>query len=113
MKRSAKAATDERWPRAGAIRGPGSSAVTASVEAEDARGWSNLLIAAEKGDAEAVRAELAAGADINQADEDGWSALHLAAHNARIAVLETEDADAYRGGKVVGDEQPVRHRLQL
>ncbi|RWD59221.1 MULTISPECIES: ankyrin repeat domain-containing protein [unclassified Mesorhizobium] len=62
--------------------------MTASLEAEDARTWSNLLVAAEKGDAEAVRAELAAGADINQADEGGWSALHLAAHNARMAALE-------------------------
>ncbi|RWF42660.1 MAG: ankyrin repeat domain-containing protein [Mesorhizobium sp.] len=62
--------------------------MTASLEAEDARSWSTLLVAAEKGDAEAVRAELAAGADINQSDEGGWSALHLAAHNARLAVLE-------------------------
>jgi ankyrin repeat protein len=67
--------------------------VTASLEAEDARGWPNLLIAAEKGDAKAVLAELAAGADINQADEDGWSALHLAAHNAHIAALEALIAD--------------------
>ncbi|TIX98089.1 MAG: ankyrin repeat domain-containing protein, partial [Mesorhizobium sp.] len=36
-----------------------------SLEAEEARGWSNLLLAAEGGDAEAVRAELAAGANIN------------------------------------------------
>ena len=62
--------------------------MTAALEAEEARNWSNLLVAAEKGDAEAVRAELTAGADINQADEDGWSALHLAAHNARIEALE-------------------------
>ena len=62
--------------------------MTASVEAEDARNWSDLLAAAEKGDTEAVRAELAAGADINQTDEGGWSALHLAAHNARIEALD-------------------------
>src|SRR5689334_22614913 len=67
---------------------PGDIAVTAGLEAEDARSWSNLMVAAEKGDAQAVRAELAAGADLNQTDEGGWSALHLAAHNARIAVLE-------------------------
>jgi ankyrin repeat protein len=58
------------------------------LEAEDARGWSTLLGAAEKGDIETLRAELAAGADINQTDEGGWSALHLAAHNARGPVLE-------------------------
>jgi len=68
--------------------GPGDIAVTAGLEAEEARSWSNLMVAAEKGDAQAVRAELAAGADVNQTDEGGWSALHLAAHNARIAVLE-------------------------
>ncbi|TIT78461.1 MAG: ankyrin repeat domain-containing protein, partial [Mesorhizobium sp.] len=62
--------------------------MTAGLEAEDARGWSDLLAAAERGDAEAVRTELAAGADINQTDEGGWSALHLAAHNARMAALE-------------------------
>lgn len=62
--------------------------MTAGLEAEEARSWSNLMVAAEKGDAQAVRAELAAGADVNQTDEGGWSALHLAAHNARIAVLE-------------------------
>lgn len=63
--------------------------MTAGLEAEDARSWSNLLVAAEKGDAEAIGSELAAGVDINQTDEGGWSALHLAAHNARIAALET------------------------
>ena len=60
----------------------------ASLKAEDARNWSDLLVAAEKGDAETVRAELAAGADINQTDEGGWTALHLAAHNGHLAALE-------------------------
>jgi ankyrin repeat protein len=67
---------------------PGASALTKSLEAEDARGWSSLLVAAEKGDAEAVQSELAAGADINQADEGGWSALHLSALNAHTATVE-------------------------
>ena len=62
--------------------------MTKSLETEEARGWSNLLIAAEKGDAEAVQSELAAGADINEADDDGWSALHLSALNAHTAALE-------------------------
>ncbi|WP_083918677.1 ankyrin repeat domain-containing protein [Mesorhizobium metallidurans] len=64
------------------------AALTKSLEAEEARGWPNLLVAAEKGDAEAVRSELAAGADINEMDEGGWSALHLAALNARTAAVE-------------------------
>ncbi|MDX8494866.1 ankyrin repeat domain-containing protein [Mesorhizobium sp. VK22B] len=63
--------------------------MAAGTEAAEARNWSRLLIAAESGDADALGSELEAGADINQADEDGWSALHLAAHNGRIAVLET------------------------
>jgi ankyrin repeat protein len=62
--------------------------LTTSLEAEGARGWSNLLVAAEKGDVEAVQSELAAGADINESDEGGWSALHLAALNARTAAVE-------------------------
>jgi ankyrin repeat protein len=62
--------------------------LTESLEADEARGWSNLLVAAEKGDAQTVRSELAAGADINQSDDDGWSALHLSALNARTAVIE-------------------------
>ncbi|CAH2400998.1 ankyrin repeat domain-containing protein [Mesorhizobium ventifaucium] len=62
--------------------------MTESLEAEGARGWSNLLVAAESGDAETVRAELAAGANINEADGGGWSALHLAALNARTAAVE-------------------------
>jgi uncharacterized protein len=39
--------------------------LTGSLETEEARGWSNLLAAAEKGDVEAIQSELAAGADIN------------------------------------------------
>ncbi|MER9071777.1 ankyrin repeat domain-containing protein [Mesorhizobium sp. M0904] len=55
------------------------TALTNSLEAEGARDWSPLLVAAEQGDADAVRSELAAGADINQSDDGGWSALHLSA----------------------------------
>ncbi|MEJ6782647.1 ankyrin repeat domain-containing protein [Aminobacter sp. Piv2-1] len=60
-----------------------------SLEVEADRGWSNLLVAAEKGDVEAVRTEVAAGAHVNESDGDGWCALHLAALNARAAVVET------------------------
>jgi ankyrin repeat protein len=65
-----------------------STALTTSLEADEARGWSNLLAAAERGDVEAVRSELAAGADANEPDGGGWSALHLAALNARSAAVE-------------------------
>jgi uncharacterized protein len=64
------------------------TALTKSLETEEARDWSNLLVAAERGDVEAVRSELAAGADINEADDDGWSALHLSALNAHTAAVE-------------------------
>jgi uncharacterized protein len=79
-------AEPEQWYSAGAFGE--ATALTESLEAEGARGWSNLLLAAERGDAEAVRAELAAGANINEADDGGWSALHLAALNARTAAVE-------------------------
>ena len=62
--------------------------MTKSLEIEEARGWSKLLIAAEKGDVEAIQSELAAGADINESDDDGWSALHLSALNAHTAAVE-------------------------
>jgi len=63
-------------------------ALTRSFGTEEARGWSNLLVAAEKGDVEAVQSALAAGADINESDDDGWSARHLSALNARTAADE-------------------------
>ena len=40
------------------------------------------------GDAAAAAAAIAAGAEVNAADEDGWTALHLAALNDRAAVVE-------------------------
>ena len=62
--------------------------VAAAEESERAGGWSALMTAAEAGDAARVAAELEAGAEVNAADEDGWTALHLAALNDRAAVVE-------------------------
>jgi ankyrin repeat protein len=62
--------------------------VASGLEASDARSWSSLLAAAEKGDADAIGSELAAGADVNQTDEGGWSGMHLAAHNGHTVALE-------------------------
>ena len=63
--------------------------MTKSLEAEEVKGWSKLLVAAEKGDVAAIQSELAAGADVNQQDDGGWSALHLSALNACTAAVET------------------------
>ena len=54
-------------------------------ESERDGGWSALMTAAEAGDAAGVAAAIAAGAEVNAADEDGWTALHLAALNDRAA----------------------------
>lgn len=62
--------------------------MTRSLQNEEARSWPALLVAAESGDLDAAQAELAAGADVNQSDDDGWSALHLSALNARTPVVE-------------------------
>jgi ankyrin repeat protein len=62
--------------------------VASAEESERAGGWSALMTAAEKGDLAAATAAIAAGAEVNAADEDGWTALHLAALNDRAAVVE-------------------------
>lgn len=63
--------------------------MTRSLQDDEARSWPALLMAAESGDVNAANAELAAGADVNQSDDDGWSALHLSALNAHTSVVET------------------------
>lgn len=63
--------------------------VTRSLQSDEASAtWPALLAAAESGDLDVANAELAAGADVNQSDEDGWSALHLSALNAHAPVVE-------------------------
>ncbi len=62
--------------------------MAAAGESERAGGWSALMTAAEAGDSAGARAAVAAGAEVNAADEDGWTALHLAALNDRAAVVE-------------------------
>jgi len=63
--------------------------MTRSLQSDEAETWPALLVAAERGDVDAASAELAAGADVNQADDDGWSALHLSALNAHVPMVET------------------------
>ncbi|CAN7154969.1 ankyrin repeat domain-containing protein [Aminobacter sp. LjRoot7] len=62
--------------------------MTRSLRSDEAIAWPALLVAAECGDAAAAQAELAAGADVNQSDDDGWSALHLSALNAHASMVE-------------------------
>ena len=61
--------------------------MASAEERERAGGWSALMTAAEAGDLAAATAAIAAGAEVNAADEDGWTALHLAALNDRAAVV--------------------------
>ncbi|MDH4988827.1 ankyrin repeat domain-containing protein [Aminobacter anthyllidis] len=62
--------------------------MTRSLQDEEAGTWPALLVAAESGDVDAAKAELAAGADVNQSDDDGWSALHLSALNAHASMVD-------------------------
>lgn len=59
--------------------------------------WSPLMIAAADGDLASATSELAAGADVNACDPDGWTALHIAIFNKRAevvsALLATEEID--------------------
>ena len=49
---------------------------------------SAVLEAAKRGDVESLRAELGAGADVNVAQGDGFTALHWAAKRGRVEVAE-------------------------
>ena len=64
-----------------------------------------LLEAARRGDAEAVRTLLEGGADVNAAQGDGMTALHIAAEagNVEIARLLIEaHADVHAGSRIGG-----------
>ena len=65
--------------------------------------WSPLMTAAEAGALDDAGAAIAAGADVNAADEDGWTPLQLAALNDHTAVaallLAQPGIDANKGNK--------------
>lgn len=50
--------------------------------------WSQLMVAAEQGLLAQTEAEIDAGTNVNAADEDGWTPLHLAAVNDHAAIVE-------------------------
>merc|ERR1711972_1172069 len=49
---------------------------------DEEEGMTPLMFAAQAGSAECCRRLLAAGAIVNAVEEDGWAALHFAAHEA-------------------------------
>jgi Ankyrin repeats (many copies) len=55
-----------------------------SVEARDMQGWTPLMIASSCGHAGIVNALLAAGADVNAATNNGWTALLDACYHGRL-----------------------------
>ena len=96
-----------------AARGPAGSAkhlVTlrllidrgAAVDAQDSRGGTAMLAAAQRGYTMAVHALLAAGADPNLADEEGTTPLGAAAAAGKREVVET---------LIAGEAPPPRIRL--
>ena len=57
---------------------------------------------ATDGNIEAVKQHLAAGAEVNAKDEDGWTPLHLAAeegHKETLKLLIDKGADVHAGDK--------------
>ena len=70
---------------------------TAALPAEE-----RLRNACEAGDAEGVQAALAAGADVNAADSEGWTPLHFAASEGHAAIVKTlvdKGADATKANE--------------
>jgi len=61
---------------------------TAKTQKKAATDISKLLEAAYKGLTEVAKALIAAGADVNQADNDGWTPLHWAAGEGHTEVAE-------------------------
>ena len=54
-----------------------------------------LIEAIEKGDIEAVKQHLAAGADVNAKDEEGWTPLHQAETKEIAELLISKGADIH------------------
>jgi ankyrin repeat protein len=62
----------------------------ASVNAKDARGWTALMYAVPRAYASTdAKALIAAGANVNDANEDGQTALMLAAQTGSIEIIKT------------------------
>lgn len=78
----------------------GMAAAEVDVDARDAAGETELIRAAEAGDAARVAALLAAGASPTARSYSGWTALHGAAESANAAALDVLTALAAAGADV-------------
>ena len=91
--RAGKSASATRIAEALRARGASSVArasVARATRADDLfSGWSPLMIAAERGDGTALRAALAAGAEVNATDPQGLTALMLAARSGHAPEVES------------------------
>ncbi|MBS0396905.1 MAG: ankyrin repeat domain-containing protein, partial [Proteobacteria bacterium] len=97
------------------LRAHGATGVARATAVREARGddlfkgWTPAMVAAERGDLAALRAALAAGADVNAADGRGVTALIAAARNGHVPELEAllgagarPDARAQDGDSALG-----------
>jgi cytohesin len=74
-----------------------------------------LIEAIEKGDIEAVKQHIAAGADVNANDDGGWAPLHYAALSGRKEIVELlidEGADM-NANEMHGNNTPLDLALSL
>ena len=106
----------------------GTGPVTAQVPpgADEVARFGALHAAAHRGDVAALRTLLAAGADVNQRDAQGRTAVHvatfarqreavrvLADHKADLGLLENDRYDAVTIAAVADDEPTLRVLLTL
>lgn len=58
------------------------------VNIRNQAGWTPLILAAARGNVDAVKTILAAGADPNRTENDNWTALHFAADSGHDKVVD-------------------------
>ena len=74
--------------------------------ASEATGTTPLLIAAREGNEEAMRLLIVAGADVNKADKDDASPVHVAAREGHGALVATDSCNPFGvGGRCTGSRR--------